>query len=597
MKAVAATLSTSGLLAPTTPVFLRVTPPEVAHVLVRDDVWPIHYLVERAAASGQRLLWHRFAEPWKSVFKSATWCMINEELKPGPGVPISIHTSPSPGTVQVTHHIWTNFCDWLSQRSTTRNSLSEVSALDFEDWADHARSRRASYEGRLGMLAALTRLWLYTRTFPEEHRLPRPPWADRGALIEYVGGRPASGDNRTHPIQDTTLKPLLQASWHVIETYERLVQSKGWTSTYADRTKIKGACLVVLSFLTGMRPLEVIMLRRGCMKRIVEADGRIAYEVRALAFKNVRDEDGRLVTAGRERDQPWVTIEPAYRAVRLLERSSRGDASEYLFSVEPTRRRRAGEVLTVTDGSRKVRRLIEIINSEVPTERRIPGDPFGAISLSRFRRTLAWFIARQPGGEILLGIQYGQLEVVTGAGYAGRRGTDLRTLVDMERLFATTEALANLADAVARGEHVSGPAAAEAIRRAQVVSEQVRFAGSRRDDAVVKQLAKSSAVRVYDDPHNMLLCVFQPARALCLTIPGYDIDAPNRPESSRCVASCPNIARTDEQIEQLRHAVHVQRGLLDLSPMPLRTRRMKQISVWEKIIENHEQTREGADRQ
>jgi hypothetical protein len=37
----------------------------------------------------------------------------------------------------------------------------------------------------------------------------------------------------------------------------------------------------------------------------------------------------------------------------------------------------------------------------------IPSDPHGTIGLGRFRRSLAWHIARRPNGLVALAIQYG----------------------------------------------------------------------------------------------------------------------------------------------------------------------------------------------
>ncbi len=56
----------------------------------------------------------------------------------------------------------------------------------------------------------------------------------------------------------------------------------------------------------------------------------------------------------------------------------------------------------------------------LPTER-IPDDPDGPIVLKRFRRTVAWHIARLPGGRIALATQYGHLRAsAVTDGYSGR---------------------------------------------------------------------------------------------------------------------------------------------------------------------------------
>jgi hypothetical protein len=48
----------------------------------------------------------------------------------------------------------------------------------------------------------------------------------------------------------------------------------------------------------------------------------------------------------------------------------------------------------------------EAASQGLPAEA-IPGDPHGKISAGRFRRTLAWHIARRPNGVVALAIQYG----------------------------------------------------------------------------------------------------------------------------------------------------------------------------------------------
>ncbi|MGI5380514.1 hypothetical protein ACQEV2_41120 [Streptomyces sp. CA-251387] len=51
----------------------------------------------------------------------------------------------------------------------------------------------------------------------------------------------------------------------------------------------------------------------------------------------------------------------------------------------------------------------------------IPPDPHGRIGTERFRRSLAWHIARRAGGLVALAIQYGHLRTSVSAGYADPR--------------------------------------------------------------------------------------------------------------------------------------------------------------------------------
>lgn len=63
--------------------------------------------------------------------------------------------------------------------------------------------------------------------------------------------------------------------------------------------------------------------------------------------------------------------------------------------------------------NRRIEGFVTWVNREAearsPPGQGIPEDPHGAIGTGRFRRTLAWHIARRPGGLIALTIQYGHM--------------------------------------------------------------------------------------------------------------------------------------------------------------------------------------------
>src|SRR5699024_2760425 len=84
------------------------------------------------------------------------------------------------------------------------------------------------------------------------------------------------------------------------------------------------------------------------------------YRIWGRTFKNVLDEDGRAATAGRQRQQPWITIEPAARAIEALQLISPN--SEYLFSVVKRtadgERSRRGALISTAMASAGIKRLI-----------------------------------------------------------------------------------------------------------------------------------------------------------------------------------------------------------------------------------------------
>ncbi|MFE2719383.1 hypothetical protein ACFXKI_47765 [Streptomyces mirabilis] len=85
--------------------------------------------------------------------------------------------------------------------------------------------------------------------------------------------------------------------------------------------------------------------------------------------------------------------------------------------------------------TKRIESFVDWANREAETcglpDQTIPEDPYGPIRLGRFRRTLAWHIARRPGGLIALAIQYGHMRTVldarTSSGYGSRGPTPSST--------------------------------------------------------------------------------------------------------------------------------------------------------------------------
>lgn len=92
------------------------------------------------------------------------------------------------------------------------------------------------------------------------------------------------------------------------------------------------------------------------------------------------------------------------------------------------------------------------------------------------RRTLAWHIARRPGGMVALAIQYRHLETAPASeGYASRSRGGIHDLIDMETVRAVADTLAQLHDHLADGSGISGPAARRPIKAA---AHTPRFEGT-----------------------------------------------------------------------------------------------------------------------
>ncbi|MBF6302746.1 integrase [Nocardia amamiensis] len=312
------------------------------------------------------------------------------------------------------------------------------------------------------------------------------------------------------------------------------------------------AAAVVIMYLTGMRPQEARTLRSGCCPD-PEPGSTGPHLIRAHHYKNVRDIDGHHVSAGAERDVPWVAIAPVVKAIRILERMVPED--ELLFSSthhDVVAQRKQHGALKASSLDQRVEQLIGWINTEAVARglphQRIPDDPLGNIGLSRLRRTLAWHIARRPGGLVALAIQYGHMRTVldgrTASGYGSRARRGFHGELDVETALAAADTAARLRDATAAGAKISGPAA----RRALVAAAQLpRFEGAlTTPKAAAKFLSRDGQV-LFDNPDSFLICAFKRDMALC--DPDSNATAPNQ---FACQAGCGNAVRTDSHARAAR---------------------------------------------
>ena len=244
------------------------------------------------------------------------------------------------------------------------------------------------------------------------------------------------------------------------------------------------AAFIVCAYLTGMRAGEILALRAGCCPDPVPGpDGQPGrHLIRGLEFKTATDEDGNHDSFGAEREVPWVAITPVVNAIRVLERMVPdghllfGHDAHDLRTPRPdtgslklnTLWQRVGEFADWANG--------EAARHGLPGEA-IPADPHGPIGLARFRRSLAWHIARRPNGLVALAIQYGHMRTAfiwTTEGYAGRSRDGIHDLIDLETARATADTLAAIHDDLGNGGGISGPAARRVIRAA---ASAPRFAG------------------------------------------------------------------------------------------------------------------------
>ena len=355
--------------------------------------------------------------------------------------------------------------------------------------------------------------------------------------------------------------------------------------------RLATACVVVVTYLSGMRPEEVLALKRGCCQPSTPTDELSGYEIRGLTFKK-RGHDGNTIVGGVERRNPWHVIEPVARAIKVIEQLH---DHELLYPVAAFDYR-AGRSTTRSTSTKRVnhniRDLIEWCNQHADASGRpvIPTDPKGPVTIRKFRRTVAWFIYKQPRGLIALGSQYGHINLLQSEGYGRRAHSGMSDVLD-EHAFAIRDQLEASHEQLAAGEGVSGPAAERLI--GAVTEYKARFGGSvitRRD---AKTLLKDPSLHVYDNPEQFLACCYNETQALCHPSNDRQPGIGRSPDVLRCDPKCANVARTDSHMAALGTEVkHLEAEIASpMTPIPIQVRLTQRRDRLLAVKAEHEQKR------
>lgn len=290
----------------------------------------------------------------------------------------------------------------------------------------------------------------------------------------------------------------------------------------------QAACYIAIAFLSGMRDAEVKHLRRGCLSAVRDRDGNVyRWRVSSLAFKGERDPTGQPAS--------WIVGEPAARAIKLLERLQ-PSSTEWLFAqirvgpgAGPTAHR-AEFAVTLQGTNRQLRGFMSWVNEYCASRARTDGIPDvdgrpWHLTTGQFRRTLAWFIARKPGGSIAGAIQYRHHSVQMFEGYAGTSDSGFRAEVEAEEALARGE---HLLAAVDRHEHheAVGPGASDLRDRLDRFGELARFQGVViLDRRRVQRLMAMGDPAIY--PGEFVTCAFNHTKALCTRDSDMEAGAPD----------------------------------------------------------------------
>ncbi|WP_329312994.1 integrase [Streptomyces sp. NBC_01262] len=422
------------------------------------------------------------------------------------------------------------------------------------------------------------------------------PQINYGHVLRLIG---LDGKSQFGPAQKRWLaqQGLPVAADSCVGTITGRVQGRPWRDTPIAVAELPGlwrclgaALFVVVCYLSGMRPGEVLALHRGCRSTDETTGQLLVNGYRGKGYDRAPD-----TPENTEPERPWVVVGVVHEAIALLE--SMHD-QPYLFPAQiyaGTLRASATHARTcksinsdIADFATWVNQAFRRADGSDP----VPEDPAGNLNASRFRRTLARFIVRRPRGLIAAALQYGHVDTKVTLNYAGAPDTEWLQDVAVEKLELVLEQISEDAQRLEAGEHVSGPSADEYRRR---VTDTARFPGR-------MVLSPRSAARLLDsaDPQvhhgEGMTCVWRPETAACRTARlAQGLPEPVGPDESECRSNCTNLAFTDRDIARRKQGLReLESALTDpLAPQPLRDRAAAQAERIASPVHRHEHSIEG----
>jgi hypothetical protein len=319
---------------------------------------------------------------------------------------------------------------------------------------------------------------------------------------------------------------------------------------------LQAAAWITVAYLSGMRDSEVKHLKRGCLEVSRTEDGRTyRRKVHSLAFKGEDDPVGVPAT--------WIVGEPVEQAIRVLEQLQPRHQN-HLFAVLPGSshylRTAATGAKSTPQTNYDLAAFTDWINDFCRRHQRDDGIPLvnqqrWNLTTSQFRRTLAWFIARRPGGVIAGAMAYRHHRVQMFEGYAGSSASGFRAEVEAEEAIARGEQLCDLV--TGHDYHpLTGPAAAEAEARLIEFQQHPIFEGKAiTDPRRLQRVMDRHDPNIY--PGEYVTCIHNADRALCRR---DDAQGPSLPDCQPL--ACRNVALTGDNLDALdRYRTRLQRAL------------------------------------
>lgn len=482
-------------------------------------------------------------------------------LEPYPGKRTENATSRIPEAVHAPLLVWaTRFVDDFSQDIIDATTLWHARKAKSRVGEDPHRRQKVAW----GQAPSLVRAYLAAA---EAARRPLPGSAGRpnmSAIARAAGCNPLALSPFATEIAELAATLGVSEYADLDQRINGRLDGRPWILGFRTNphevdslsrmsSLLQTACYIVIAFLSGMRDSEIKHLQTGAAECVADSQGTpMRWFAHSLAFKGEEEVAG--VPA------MWIIGEPAARAIRVLERltEASGSPGPWLFiplGTGPGRgsgARNSNEVLTVAGTNLALNRFRDWVNGYCHAHNRedgIPnhdGQPW-RLTTRQFRRTLAWYIARRPGGAIAGAIAYRHHSIQMFEGYAGTSDSGFRAEVEAEQALARGEHLLAM---IERTDHLqlAGPAADEAHARLSELSSNGVYAGTvQTDPRRFLRLLKTRGPQVY--PGHYVTCIFDASKAQCQK-------TPDGPDLETCQPlTCQNVALTEDNLSAWRSEI------------------------------------------
>lgn len=479
-----------------------------------------------------------------------------------------------------------------SMKSVPRQCDSESAPLSrYEQFRQYLDRRRESSQTAPGMAMARR---------PDLRCFARKFIAWELGIAEHELGGITMNDSLTRGLEPSEEAHLPLTITGTIDGETKWIEAVNFYEVEELCRHLATATFIVIAYLTGMRSEECRALEHGCCQPTTNTPtGHVNYAIHGKTFKAALDEAGNAIPDGANREHPWLAIAPVAKAVAVME--ALHPESTLLFPIEAftaapelSLKGSAVHPRMVRD---RVAALIDWCNQTAlrlgRSEEMIPPDPDGRVTVQRFRRTLAWFIYRKPGGRIALGVQYGHLRGHTTDGYGSRVATGLRDVFPMEEALARAEYLEEAHFHMEDGEHVSGPASGRYAEALRLYGQE--FRGRYLSSKQAAALRANPRLRIYDNAAQFVTCCYDQSKALCHPDRRGPSGSDETPDINHCQPNCGNIARTDRNIDQLADAIARNENEIasPTTPEPLRARLAQRVTALKLIVLKHDEGHSG----